>query len=122
MSDSEDVQASSMDNTQIVEALGKLSPEQLREALSPAIGRPTKVNGLYWLVLGTACFVMILCVLRLTGTFILLYPNQGQEFWSLFPDEDKITGIFTTVLSFVVGLFVPSPVSGQGPADAGRSS
>jgi len=91
MSDREEAPKTGMGNTQIVEALSKLSPEQLREALSPAIGRPTKVNGLYWLVLGTACFVLVLCVPRLTGAFILLYPDKTQMFGDLFPGEAKIT-------------------------------
>ena len=105
----------------VIAAINNLSADQRSDLIGSLIGRPTKVNGLYWLVLGTACIIMIFCILRLTGAFILLYPDQSVEFWKMFPDEDKITGLFTTVLSFVVGMFVPSPVA-EPPTNTGAKT
>lgn len=84
------------------------------------LDRLTRVNGLYWLVLTTACLILLLCTLRLTGVFNLWHPTLQEAFWKLLPETDKVTGIFTTVLSFVAGVFVPSPTaSGQSTSTPG---
>jgi hypothetical protein len=95
----------------LISATQHLTKEEKKQLSYNIIGPPDRVNGLYWMVLGTACVILILCVLRLTGIFVMMMPYQPKEFWDLFPDADKIIGMFTTVLSFVVGLFVPSPVA-----------
>lgn len=102
----------------IVSAVGTQLPrEQQKIAAKSILPPPTKVNGLYWLVLGTVCVCLMLCVARLVGFHILLLPAGSHGLFDRFADDDKIIGMFTTILSFLLGLFVPSPVSGPASAD-----
>jgi hypothetical protein len=93
---------------------GQLPAEQKQKAAESMFPRPVKVDGLYWLVLGTLCFCLLLCVLRLVGVLFFIYPDSPDTFWARFADDDKIIGMFTTILSFLLGLFVPSPIGQKG--------
>lgn len=102
----------------IVSVVGtQLPKDEQKIAAKTILPPPTKVNGLYWLVLGTICLSLILCVARLVGLHLLLVPAGSDTFFARFADDDKIIGMFTTILSFLLGLFVPSPVPGQTAAD-----
>jgi len=93
------------DSVDLIKEVGAtLPPEQRKEAATALFGvPPTRVNGLYWLVLGTLCGVLTLCALRLVGVAWFV-PSAT---------DDQILGMFTTILSFLIGLFVPSPVRPQ---------
>lgn len=81
-----------------------LPPEKRQQAAAALFGLPpTRVNGLYWLVLGTLCAVLLLCALRLVGV----------SWFAAGGTNDQIVGIFTTIISFLIGLFVPSPVAAR---------
>lgn len=103
------------DALEVVKVAGNQLPlEQQKKAAESIFPRPTKVNGLYWLVLGTLCFCLLLCVMRLVGIQFFIYPNAPDTYWARFADDDKIIGMFTTILSFLLGLFVPSPIARKG--------
>lgn len=59
---------------------------------------------LYLIVIGALVLILLACAGVITG----ILENVEKE------NVDKVVGLFTTVLSFIVGLFVPSPVAKDG--------
>ncbi|HEX8625825.1 MAG TPA: hypothetical protein VF782_12235 [Allosphingosinicella sp.] len=58
---------------------------------------------LYLMVIGALVLILLACAGVITGVL----DDVAKE------NIDKVVGLFTTVLSFIVGLFVPSPVANK---------
>jgi hypothetical protein len=88
---------------------------------------PDKVNGLYWVVIVTFCSALLICVARVTGLIDLELDATMAAFRkvgvdnakvlevvkTIMSDDDKVIGMFSTIVSFLAGIFIPSPVSGD---------
>lgn len=57
---------------------------------------------LYLIVIGALILILLACAGVLTGIIASTDPDVTM---------DRVLGIFTTVLSFIIGLFVPSPAN-----------
>ena len=84
----------------------ELSTEQKRALAQTLLFglEPSKKIGdiLYLMVIGALLLIMLTCAGVLTG--IVASPDPDVTM-------DRVLGIFTTVLSFIIGLFVPSPTT-----------
>jgi hypothetical protein len=86
------------------EAAAALPDEQKKE-LAQALLFGLKPDGgtlkiLYLMVIGALIVILLAAAGMLTGVLVPRHPGATM---------DRVLGIFTTVLSFIIGLFVPSP-------------
>ncbi|MGZ8287058.1 MAG: hypothetical protein ACXW27_15100 [Allosphingosinicella sp.] len=97
----------SQDMTQVVRDLAAELPDEEKKALAQTLlfGLPPsrKIGDmLYLMVIGALLVILLTCAAVLTG--IVSTPDPDVTM-------DRVLGIFTTVLSFIIGLFVPSPAT-----------
>lgn len=95
----------------IKESIDRLPAAQQKDVQRYLFGiQPTKVNGLYWLILITLCLVVVLCTARVIGIWS---PSAEDVENKVIGSADQVLGIITTVVAFLIGLFSPSPVGGK---------
>ena len=79
---------------------------QIARALLFGLEPSAKIRDtLYLLVIGALLVILLACAGVLTG----IIPSPEEDV-----TMDRVLGIFTTVLSFIIGLFVPSPATKTG--------
>lgn len=108
----ESFRASTSSNSEKLKILSSMAadlPSDKRVELAQTLlfGRPpgAKIaDTLYLLVIGALLFILLACAGVLTG----IVPTPDPDV-----TMDRVLGIFTTVLSFIIGLFVPSPTASR---------
>ena len=95
------------DKARALSELAAELPDDKKEALARTLLfglQPSAKIGdiLYLLVIGALLLILLACAGVLTGIIPSPEPDVTM---------DRVLGIFTTVLSFIIGLFVPSPTA-----------
>jgi hypothetical protein len=100
-------QLSTEDRASALQTLADELPDDKKKELARTLlfgeePSPKIRDTLYLLVIGVLLVILLACAAVLTG---IISPSNGQV------TMDRVLGIFTTVLSFIIGLFVPSPAT-----------
>jgi hypothetical protein len=95
------------DKVQVVRSLAAELPVEEKKELARTLLlglEPSRKIGdmLYLMVIGALLVILLACAGVLTG----IVPTPDVDV-----TMDRVLGIFTTVLSFIIGLFVPSPAT-----------
>jgi hypothetical protein len=97
----------SEDKAQVVRNLAADLPAEEKKALAQTLLfglEPSRKIGdvLYLMVIGALLVILLACAGVVTGIIGSTDPDVSM---------DRVLGVFTTVLSFIIGLFVPSPAN-----------
>lgn len=95
------------DRSQFLSSVAADLPDAEKKALAQTLlfgQKPSARIGdtLYLMVIGALLVILLACAGVLTG----IVPSPDADV-----TMDRVLGIFTTVLSFIIGLFVPSPAT-----------
>jgi uncharacterized membrane protein YgcG len=104
------------------ESLKDLSDDQKKVALqqisASVMPMPIKTNFIWIMLIAAFCICLVLAAIRISGIISIIQGNYAPFMKDgafldsaklIFPDVDKVMIMFSSLVGFLAGIFVPSP-------------